>query len=428
MERVNVEHWSQYDELVWHPYTSLNSTIPHLPVIKAKDTLLYLENGSTIIDAISSWWVNLHGHANEEIARSIYEQALNLEHVIFAGFTHEPACELANQLIQFSSYPFSKVFYSDNGSTAVEVAIKLAVQYWENKGEQRHRIIALDGAFHGDTFGAMSVSERGLFNKAFHSMLLDVDFVALPTKENQEKVMDEFTRLVQENSTACFIYEPLLQGAAGMRVYEAEILDQLIAIAQKHGVLCIADEVFTGFYRTGKPFASHYMKEQPDVMCLSKGITGGFMPFGATLISEKIVKVYQNSDSDKTFYHGHSYTANPLTCRAALTSLRLLQLNETVAKILKINDRHVSFVNRLQEHKDKLLRVNVLGTMLALTINTNASYASEARNRIYQYFIERGVLIRPLGNVIYVLPPYCITEQELNKVYQVIEEFLISFS
>src|SRR6478736_7728516 len=310
---------------IWHPFTPLVDGVEPLLVDSARGVNLHLKDGRKIIDAVSSWWTNIHGHCNPVIANAIAEQAKKLEHVIFAGFTHEPAIRLSENLLSILPKNQSKIFFSDNGSTAVEVALKMAIQYWHNRGiKNKTKIIAIDGSYHGDTFGSMSVGERGAFNNAFAPYLFDVDFIDFPTEQNEQKILTDFEQKLSTNQVGVFIYEPLVQGAAGMRMYSKEILEKLVSIAQQHNVICIADEVFTGFGRTGKLFASDYLNVQPDIMAISKGITGGFLPLSVTSCSEKILEAFQSADASKTFFHGHSYTANPLACAAANASFELL--------------------------------------------------------------------------------------------------------
>ena len=411
---------------IWHPFTSLVSGIEPLLVESASGVYLHLNDGRKIIDAVSSWWVNLHGHSHPVIANAIADQAKKLEHVIFAGFTHEPAIRLSENLLSILPKNQSKVFFSDNGSTAVEVALKMAIQYWHNQGvKNKTKIIALDGAYHGDTFGSMSVGERGAFTNAFAPYLFGVEFIDFPTEENKEKILKNFTEKVITNQVGVFIYEPLVQGAAGMRMYSSEILEKLISMAQQHGVVCIADEVFTGFGRTGKLFASDYLKVQPDIIAVSKGITGGFLPLGVTSCSEKILDAFQSTDAYKTFYHGHSYTANPIACAAANSSFGLLKGKECQQNIQMIMQSHLAFISRNKNHK-ALKNIRSLGTILAIELQTieGTSYFNEMRNKIYSFFLNRNILLRPLGNVFYVLPPYVIKEEELNYIYDTIEEFL----
>ncbi|GHN00667.1 adenosylmethionine--8-amino-7-oxononanoate aminotransferase BioA [Cytophagales bacterium WSM2-2] len=411
---------------IWHPFTSLEGAPEPLFVESANGVYLYLQNDRKIIDAVSSWWVNIHGHSNPVIADAIAEQAKKLEHVIFAGFTHEPAIRLAENLLSILPKNQSRIFFSDNGSTAVEVALKMAIQFWHNQGvRNKTKVIAIDGAYHGDTFGSMSVGERSAFTAAFSPYLFDVNFIDFPDKENEERVIRDFESKVKEGNVGVFIYEPLVQGASGMRMYSASILNELITIAQKHEVICIADEVFTGFGRTGKLFASDHLTIRPDIMAVSKGITGGFLPLGVTACSEKIADAFKSPEAAKTFFHGHSYTANPLTCAAANASFTLLMKKECKENIQQIERSHLQFLQK-NKHRKTIKNIRCLGTILAIELETEGgtSYFSEMRKKIYPFFLERNVLLRPLGNVIYVVPPYVISNSELDIVYSCIEEFL----
>ena len=411
---------------VWHPFTPLLGSPEPVCISRGKGVYLYTEDGRKIIDAISSWWVNIHGHAHPDIAKAIGNQALQLEHVIFAGFTHEPAVCLAENLLRILPGNQQKIFFSDNGSTAVEVALKMAFQYWHNKGERKTKLIAIEGAYHGDTFGAMSVGSRNMFTDPFLPFLFDVTFVDFPSAGHENAVVQQFEQLVQEGDVAAFIYEPLIQGASGMRTYSAACLDALIELAQKHGVVCIADEVFTGFGRTGKFFASDHLKYQPDIISVSKGITGGFLPLGVTGCSAKVVKAFETEDFSKTFFHGHSYTANPIACAAANASFKLLIDPACMQNIERINRQHRRFQDKIM-HNRHLRRVNVLGTILSIEIDQGAStYANDIRKKIYAFFLDRGIYLRPLGNVIYVVPPYVITDDELETIYSAIQHFLES--
>ena len=412
-------------QFIWHPYTPLQSVIENIPVVSGKGALLYDENGKDYIDAVSSWYVNLHGHSHPYIAKKLFEQANKLEHVIFAGFTHQPAIELAERLIGILPSNQKKIFYSDNGSTAVEVAIKMAIQYWLNKGEKRQTIIAFENSYHGDTFGAMSVSDRSIFTNPFNDLLFEVKFIPTPDTHNIDDLIKQVDIISQQNDVAAFIYEPLLQGTGSMRIYPANELNQLLQHIKSKHVLCIADEVLTGFYRTGKFFAGDYITELPDLVCLSKGLTGGTMALGVTSCSQTIVNAFLASDKTKTFYHGHSYTANPLACTAALASLDLLQDDACLKNINRIEEQHSGFIKELQGISN-VENPRQLGTTLAFEVKTNSehSYTNPIRDIIYKKFIENGVILRPLGNTVYIFPPYCITEAQLNKVYLVIKTVL----
>ena len=424
---MNEDFLARDKKVIWHPFTPLLSGEDPIVVTRAEGVYLHTADGRRIIDAVSSWWVNLHGHSHPHIAAAVARQAGSLEHVIFAGFTHEPAIRLAEMLVDVLPENQKKIFYSDNGSTAVEVALKMAFQYWHNQGKPREKVIALDGAYHGDTFGAMSVGERGAFSAPFSQHLFDVDFLPFPAKSNEEEVLIAFKEKLRSNEVACFIYEPLVQGSSGMRMYSAEILDQLLSAAKEAGVICIADEVMTGFGRTGRMFASDYLNEKPDICCLSKGLTGGTMALGVTSCTEAIMEVYRSDDILKTFFHGHSFTANPIACSAAIASLELLLSKETQENILAIQKQQADFVNEIKSHP-AVRAARHMGTIAALEIEwfKDTSYFNEARHKLYPYFLERDILLRPLGNVVYILPPYIIKEDELQKIYDVILELLDS--
>lgn len=422
--------WISRDEKsIWHPFTPLKGMESPLMIERAEGVNLFTSEGKKIIDAISSWWVNIHGHSNPHLAKAIAEQAQRLEHVIFAGFTHEPAIKLSERLLAILPENQNKIFFSDNGSTAVEVAIKMAFQYFYNQGIKKKKIIAIDGAYHGDTFGAMSVGERGPFTEPFDPYLFQVDFIDFPSGANDDQVWEHFERLVLSKDVAAFIYEPIAQGASGMRIYDQVLLDRMIHLAQQHDVICIADEVMTGFGRTGELFASDHLETNPDIMCLSKGLTGGALAMGLTTCTQKIQDAYRSNDLMKTFFHGHSFTANPMTCAVANASLDLLLTEECSANRARIHMRHEQFKVQVENHK--LVRnPRVLGTIIAFELNTerDTSYFNEARHHLYPYFIEKGVLLRPLGNVIYLIPPYVISDEDLDYIYQTILNFLEEYS
>ena len=410
--------------VIWHPYTQALHAVPAIPIVAGEGVYLIDDKGNRYIDAISSWWVNLHGHAHPYIADKVAEQARKLEHVIFAGFTHEPAVELAEKLLGVLPHGQSKVFYSDNGSTAVEVALKMAFQYWHNQGDARNGVIAFHGSYHGDTFGAMSVSERSAFTAPFKQYLFDVHFVDTPTAGLEENTLAQLAKLLEQETIAAIILEPLLQGTAGMVMYDAMVLDKIIALCKRHQVLVIADEVLTGFGRTGNLFVSEYLTESPDIICLSKGLTGGTMALGVTTCTEHIYKAFLSEDKLKTLFHGHSYTANPLACAAGLASLDLLQKQECAQARKDINASHLQFAKKLKQ-KSNVTNPRVLGTVLAFEYGNNErTYFHAQRDKLYQFFLDKGVLLRPLGNTIYILPPYCITQAELDTVYAVIEDAL----
>lgn len=408
---------------IWHPYTQMKDALPNIVIERGEGAYLFDDNGNRYIDAVSSWWVNLHGHAHPYLRDAINKQFKNIEHVIFAGFTHAAAVNLGEKLLAHLPKNQSKIFYSDDGSTAVEVAIKMALQYWYNKGEKRTKLVALEGAYHGDTFGAMSASARSAFTSPFQSFLFEVEFVDFPSAES--KTLTQLENLFAKGDVAAFIFEPLLQGTAGMKMYAPELLEKMLSLCNKYDVISIADEVFTGFYRTGKFFACDYQNEQPDIFCLSKGLTGGTMPLGVTSCSENIYEAFLSDSSDKvkTFFHGHSYTANPLACAVSFASAELLEKEETQKAIIRISQRHITFAKEIRSNK-RLKDVRHLGTILALEFVGEDGYFSKMRNELYQFFISKGILIRPLGNVIYLVPPYCISDEDLDYIYNAIVEFL----
>ena len=412
-------------ENIWHPFTPLTGAPEPLLIDHAEGVYLHTHDGRKIIDGISSWWVNLHGHAHPKIAQAVADQAKKLEHVIFAGFTHEPAITLTKNLLSILPDSFSKIFFSDNGSTAVEVALKMAMQYWHNQGISRKKIIAIDGAYHGDTFGSMSVGDRSIFSKPFSPYLFDVTFIDFPTKEHEAKVISQFKSYIDQGEVGIFIYEPLIQAAGGMRIYSADVLGQLLEYAQQHNVICIADEVFTGFGRTGKILASDYVPQKPDLIALSKGLTGGTMPLSVTAVSAKIVSPFQHAEFSKTFFHGHSFTANPVACAAANASFSLLNEPECIKNIKWISDQHLLFCEEIKGN-DALHDCRCLGTIIAIELKSeeNSSYTNDLRKTIYSFFLNRDILLRPLGNTFYIVPPYCITQQQLEYVYDAIREFL----
>lgn len=413
---------SRDSKVIWHPYTQHQKMEEPIAVAKGLGALLFDENGNTYIDAVSSWWVNLHGHGHPYIAEKIYKQALALEQVIFTHFTHEPAVTLAERILQILPGKYSKIFYSDNGSTAVEVALKMAIQYWKNKDQpQRNKIIAFNNAYHGDTFGSMSVSARGLFTNSFKDFLFDTVFIETPREDNLEELKSAVQ--LYKGQIAAFIYEPLLQAAGGMRIYQGKYLDELLAIMQSENILCIADEVLTGFGRTGTLFAGESISRQADMICLSKGLTGGTMALGITACSQNIFNAFLSTDRTKTFFHGHSFTANPLACTAGLASLDLLEKTSCRDQIQWIHRKHEEFAgNELSMiGMELIVNIRVIGTILAFELNIGRDeYINEVSALVMSNALSQGIYLRPLGNTVYIMPPYCITPGQLKKIYQFI--------
>jgi adenosylmethionine-8-amino-7-oxononanoate aminotransferase len=420
---------------IWHPFTNTRLDPPPIPVEKAQGVYLHTTDGRKIIDAISSWWVNLHGHANLRIAAAIAEQGRKLEQVILAGFTHDSAEELAERLRKWVPGGLTHLFFSDDGSTAVEVALKLAAQYFQNIGRvEKTEIVALAHGYHGDTAGAMSVSDESPFTEPFRSMRYPVHRVhsaycyRCPVGLKRESCHIECSRQLENllgergERIAAVIVEPLLQGAGGMIVHPVEFLQNVRAACSKHDVLLIADEVLTGFGRTGKMFACGLANIEPDLMCVSKGITGGFMTMGVTLCTHRVEAAFRSENRLHTFYHGHSYTGNALACAAANENLRIFDDEPVFDRINTIAHIHSERLGLLRT-RHQVGDTRQLGTMGALELRVeDPGYLSSLRPKLYGFFLERGVLLRPLGNVVYVLPPYVIEPRELHRVYDVIEE------
>jgi len=410
---------------LWHPTTQVATSQEPLRVQSARGSELELSDGRRLIDAISSWWVTLHGHGEPTIAAAIAHQAQVLEQVIFANFSHEPAEQLATRLSALTG--LQRLFFSDNGSTAVEVALKIAWQWWRNQGSDRHQLIAFEGAYHGDTFGAMALGDRSLFTQPYGELLFDVARVAWPhshwgddSVEPREQQALGQLELALETPTVAVIFEPLIQGASGMRVVRPAFLRAVADRVQAAGALLIADEVFTGFGRTGALFACQKAGIQPDLMALSKGLTGGFLPMGATMASERLYQGFISEKPCDTFFHGHSFTANPLGCAAALASLDLLQQNPK--RFEGFEQRHTPLLEQLSRHP-RVVRPRCLGTMAAFELNAGEnSYLNPIGKQIQRKCVEQGVYLRPLGNVVYLLPPLVSSDAQLLQCYEALQQ------
>jgi adenosylmethionine-8-amino-7-oxononanoate aminotransferase len=411
-------------KIIWHPFTQEKTATEVISIKKAEGCYLYDENDKAYFDLISSWWVNIHGHAHSEIAKSIYEQAKNLEHVIFAGFTHEPAVSLCESLQSLLPSDLCRFFFSDNGSTAVEVALKMAYQYWRNVGtKEKMMFLSLDGGYHGDTFGAMSVGATSGFHHQFKDLLFSVLSIPYPdTWDGDNKVESKEQNAItvlerylhdHHHKIAAIILEPLIQGASGMRICRPEFIKTIIEQVRQYNILVIFDEVMTGFGRTGTYFALEQLEITPDFLCISKGITGGFLPLALTITNNKIYEAFLGDDFNTAFAHGHSYTANPLACSAAITSLRLLKGFDCQRSIKNLNEMHKIRMNRLKLECPSVEKTRVLGTIAAFDIKNFRHLMPSLKQR----FFEQGMLLRPLGNTVYLLPPYCIKNEEVELVY-----------
>lgn len=427
----NPASWVSFDErYVWHPYTQMQLVPRAIGVDRGEGAYLYLADGRRVFDSISSWWVTLHGHAHPKIAHAIAEQAAKLEQVIFAGFTHEPAAQLAKKLVEITPDGLDKVFFSDDGSTAVEAAIKMCLQYWKQLGEDRTEILALDHAYHGDTFGAMSISARGPFTKPFEELLFSVRRLPFPASDSnsdtfsleESRFLDEMCEAAKQNTIAAFIYEPLLLGSGGMLVWRADVLEAALGIAKEYGILTIADEVLTGFGRTGTMFASDQVSLKPDLMTLSKGITGGFLPMGVTMASSKIFEAFLSDDRTRTFFHGHSYTGNPISAAAALASLDIFETEPVFERITTIASAHADFAPKLAAKHQ--LQCRQIGTIAAFEPKESAGYLSTKSLKWGSRALDMGMLLRPLGDTIYFLPPYASTRDDLENAYNIVDRIL----
>jgi adenosylmethionine-8-amino-7-oxononanoate aminotransferase len=421
------------DSPIWRPFTQMKTAPTPPKVVKGEGIWLELEDGQRIMDCISSWWVTLHGHGHPALAKALYQQAQQLEQVIFAGFTHAPAEQLAQKLLTHVPASLQRVFFSDNGSTAVEVALKIAYQYWLNQGEpNRSRFIGFEGGYHGDTIGAMSIGKSSTWWQPFQPLLFETDVVPFPAtfdadkkvEQKEAEALAQIELLLRQGQHAGIVIEPLVQGAAGMRMCRPQFLQSLERLARQSGVLLIYDEVMTGFGRTGELFACLKSATAPDILCLSKGLSGGCLPLAVTLATEAVYQAFYSNDATKAFYHGHSYTGNPLACATALTSLELLEQAPQVFQGMEKSHRY--YLEQWLQGHPRLERTRICGTIAAMDLITDDQdgYFSAIVPLLKAKFLEAGFLIRPLGNTLYLMPPYCITPHELESVYQTMRRIL----
>ena len=408
---------------LWHPLTQHKLHPDTIAITKAKGCILTDENGNEYIDAIASWYTCMYGHCNDYITSRVSAQMQQLDQVVFSGFTHEPAIKLSEALVKILPENQNKIFFSDNGSTSVEIGIKMALQYHFNKGEKRNTLIAFEDGFHGDTFGAMSVSGLSVYNGPFEDFFLNVQRIPTPNGSNHNTILQRLKSIVENNTVAGFVYEPLVQGAAAMKMHNVNGLNAILEFCKTNNIITVADEVMTGFGKTGKHFASLYMETKPDVICLSKALTGGLLPMALTTCSKDIYDVFYSDDISKGLFHGHTYSANQLACTAALASIELLQ-SETIQNNIKdIIASHQAFGNRIKNHS-KVKSIRQMGVIFALDLNIEMERYGNLRDKLLNFFMDNGVFLRPLGNTIYIQAPYVITEKQLQKVYLVIEDAL----
>jgi len=408
---------------LWHPLKQHQLNPDSLAIVKAKGCILTDEDGNQYIDAISSWYTCMYGHCNDYIVNATHKQMQQLDHVMFSDFTHEPAIQLSEALIKILPQNQNKIYFNDNGSTAVEAGIKMALQYYFNKGEKRSLFIAFEDGFHGDTFGAMSVSGLSVYNGPFEDFLIKVKRIPTPNGANHKAILNQLKSIVSKHDVAGFIYEPIIQGAAGMKIHNIEGLNSILEFLKTKDILTIADEVMTGFGKTGKHFASNYIETKPDIICLSKALTAGLLPMAITSCTQAIYNGFLSDDMAKGFFHCHTYSANPVACAAAIAGIELLTSEEIEKNIKWISNSHKTFSDTIKHHP-KVKATRHIGVIFALDINAKMERYGSLRDKLLKFFMDRGVFLRPLGNTIYIQLPYVITKQELQKVYDVIKDAL----
>jgi adenosylmethionine-8-amino-7-oxononanoate aminotransferase len=408
---------------LWHPLKQHQTHPESLAIVKAKGCILTDENGNEYIDAISSWYTCMFGHCNDFIIDKVHAQMQQLDQVMFSDFTHEPAIKLSENLIKILPKNQNRIFFNDNGSTAVEAGIKMALQYYFNLDEKRSTFIAFENGFHGDTFGAMAVSGLSVYNGPFEDFLMKVERIPTPNGENHEEILENLQEIVSKNKVAGFIYEPIIQGAAGMKIHDANGLNEILNFFKTNNILTIADEVMTGFGKTGSNFASDFIETKPDIICLSKALTGGLVPLAITSCTEKIYTAFLSNEMAKGFFHCHTYSANPIACSAANAAIELLQNTDIQKNIKEISASHREFQKQIIKHP-KVKTARSQGVIFALDLDTKMARYGSLRDKLLAFFMERGVFLRPLGNTIYIQVPYVITKKELQKVYKTIEESL----
>ncbi len=411
---------------LWHPLTQHKTSGEMLPIVKAKGASLFDDRGTEYIDGISSWYTAMYGHCNEKITQKVAAQMQQLDQVVFSGFTHQPAIELSEALIKILPDNQEKLFFSDNGSTATEIGIKMALQYHYNLGNDRKVMLAFEEGFHGDTFGAMSVSGLSVYNGAFEEHFIEVVRLPVPTGNNNSEVLQYLSALIENHHIAGFIYEPLVQGAAAMKMHDAEGLNEILKLCRKNQIITIADEVMTGFGKTGKNFASEYLETQPDIICMSKALTAGLLPMAITSCTQQIFDAFYSEDISKGLFHGHTYTANPLACTAALAGIDLLTSEEIQQDINRVEKAHIKFGKRIEIHP-KVKNLRQLGVIFAFELDVEMERYGNLRNQLFAHFMKDGIFLRPLGNTIYILAPYVTSNEQLERIYNSIETALEKF-
>ncbi len=419
----------------WHPFTQHQTERDPVVVTSAKGACLYDEEGNEMLDMIASWWTCVHGHAHPAINDALYRQAQTMEHVMFGGFTHPAATELSEKITALLPGDLNRVFFSDNGSTAVEVALKLSYQYWQNKtGQSRSKFLAFEGSYHGDTLGAMSVGKGCGFFKLYDDLMIEVDTLPYVHTWDRDEVIErreqealhiiENKIAAEKDDIAALIVEPLMQGAGGIRFSRPEFMRAVTKIAQQYGILVIYDEVAVGFGRSGSLFACEQIGVTPDFICLSKGLTAGYLPMSLTVATDRVFDEFLDEGFGKAFLHGHSFTANPLACAVALKSLELFEEEKTIERIAEIEKLHKAQLERFHAHP-MVYKPRVMGSAFAFNLSEDgAGYKTEMSEQIRDWFLNNGLNIRPLGDAVYLMPPYCITKEQLEYAYDKIFEAL----
>ena len=411
---------------IWHPLTQHKLHPYAMPIVKAKGAVLYDENGKQYIDAVSSWYTAMYGHCNDFIIERAHKQMQQLDQIIFSGFTHEPAVELSEKLMDILPKNQAKLMFNDNGSTATEIGIKMALQYHHNKGNQRKTLLAFENGFHGDTLGAMSVSGLSVYNGPFEEFFIDVKRIPLPNGENEAEILQKIDDFHAESPLAGFIYEPLVQGAAGMKMYKGEHLEVILQKCQKLGIITVADEVMTGFGKTGSYFASDQINIKPDVICLSKALTAGLVPMGITTCTQDVFDAFYDDEIGKGLFHAHTYSGNPIACATAIAGIELLQSEEIQQNIKKIEGWHRDFAEEIKNHP-KVCSTRQQGVIFALELNITMERYGDLRYKIFDFCMKEGVFLRPLGETIYILAPFVTTKPQMEKIYNVIKKVLDRF-
>ena len=411
---------------LWHPLTQHKVSSEMLPISKASGVILTDDEGRDYIDGISSWYTAVYGHCNPYITNKVAAQMQNLDQVVFSGFTHKPAIELSEALIRILPEGQQKLFFNDNGSTATEIGIKMALQYHHNLGNDRKVMLAFENGFHGDTFGAMSVSGLSVYNGAFEDHFIRVERIPVPDGTNNKAILYQLKSILSKENIAGFIYEPLIQGAAAMKFHDAEGLNAILKLCRQHEVLLVADEVMTGFGKTGTYFASDYIEEKPDVICMSKALTAGLLPMGLTSCNQKVYDAFYSDEIAKGLFHGHTYTANPLACTAALAGIELLTSEEIQQNIQRITESNQEFVRELKQNQ-QVLNARSMGVILAFELHVEMERYGNLRDKLFRFFMDNGLFLRPLGNTIYIVPPYVTSEEQMKKIYKLLQECIDQF-